>query len=72
MPGTRAGLPSVEGTAPRRPCTCVIAHVQTDEERDHAQASLDNALKTNDAHAVLVACMQLMQPCPARDESVTR
>ncbi|MFJ4684691.1 hypothetical protein [Streptomyces sp. NPDC088789] len=50
----------------------MIAHVQTGEERDHAQGALDNALKTNDAHAVFVACMQLMQPCPARDESVTR
>ncbi|MFD5430317.1 hypothetical protein [Streptomyces sp. NPDC127084] len=71
MPGTDADQPS-DGKTTRRPCTCVIAHVQDDEDRAHVQSALDNALKTNDAQAVLVACMQLMQPCPARDEPVTR
>ncbi|MFH9246714.1 hypothetical protein [Streptomyces sp. ISID311] len=72
MPGTEAGKPRTDEETAKRQCTCVIAHVQNDEERAHAQAALDNALKTNDAHAVLVACMQLMQPCPARDEPETR
>lgn len=61
--------PVVEPT--KRPCTCLIAHPQNNEERARAQAALDNALKTNNAQAVLVACMQLMQPCPARDETAT-
>lgn len=72
MPGTEAGQPSAADDTTEPPCTCVIAHVQNDEERARVQAALDNALKTNDAHAVPVACMQLRQPCPARDEPVTR
>lgn len=72
MPGTEAEQPSAAEEAAKRSCACVIAHVQNDEERARAQAALDNALKTNDAHAVLIACLQLMQPCPARDEPVTR
>ncbi|MFI1100233.1 hypothetical protein [Streptomyces melanogenes] len=71
MPGAEATQPSAADTS-KPPCTCVIAHVQNDEERAHVQAGLDNALKNNDAHAVLVACLQLMQPCPARDELVAR
>ncbi|GAO08670.1 hypothetical protein TPA0598_04_03060 [Streptomyces lydicamycinicus] len=72
MPGTEAGQPRTAEETINRPCNCVIAHVQNADERAQVQAALDNALKTNDAHAVLVACMQLMQPCPARDEPVTR
>ncbi|WJV48926.1 hypothetical protein [Streptomyces flavofungini] len=53
-------------------CHCLIAHAQNDKERAEVQTGLDNALRTNDAHAVLVACLQLMAPCPARDEQVTR
>ncbi|MEV0444970.1 hypothetical protein AB0I84_31445 [Streptomyces spectabilis] len=53
-------------------CHCFVAHVQNDEERAEVQTALDNALRTNDAHAVLVACLQLMAPCPARDKQVTR
>ncbi|MCZ4099811.1 hypothetical protein [Streptomyces sp. H39-C1] len=71
MSGAEAEQPSAAEEAAKRPCACVIAHVQNDEERARAQAALDNALKTNDAHAVFIACLQLMQPCPARDE-VTR
>ncbi|MFI1436534.1 hypothetical protein [Streptomyces lydicus] len=71
MPGTKAAQPGAAETT-KPPCTCLIAHVQNDEERARVQAGLDNALKNNDAHAVLVACLQLMQPCPARDELVTR
>jgi hypothetical protein len=65
MPGSESTQPS-EATARR--CHCVIAHVQNDDERARVQAALDNALKTNNAHAVYVACLQLLQPCPARDE----
>ncbi|WP_327297797.1 MULTISPECIES: hypothetical protein [unclassified Streptomyces] len=72
MPGTEMRQPSAVEETANRPCNCVFAHARNDEERAQAQAALDNALKTNDAHAVLVACMQLMQPCPARDEPVTR
>ncbi|MEV8388646.1 MULTISPECIES: hypothetical protein [unclassified Streptomyces] len=72
MRDAEADRPGGAEESTERPCTCVIAHVQNDEERARAQAALDNALKTNDAQAVLVACMQLMQPCPARDEPVTR
>ncbi|MGW6238353.1 hypothetical protein [Streptomyces sp. NPDC055094] len=72
MPGTEADQPSAAEETSGHSCTCVIAHVQNDEERARIQAALDNALKTKDAQAVLVACMQLMQPCPARDEPVTR
>jgi hypothetical protein len=72
MPGAEADRPSPAEETAKRPCTCVIAHVQNDEERARVQAALDNALETNHAQAVLVACMQLMQPCPARDEPVTR
>ncbi|TQK44387.1 hypothetical protein FBY35_5891 [Streptomyces sp. SLBN-118] len=72
MPGAEAGQPSAAEETTKRPCICVIAHVQNAEERAHTKAALDNAVATNDAHAVLVACMQLMQPCPARDEPVTR
>ncbi|MEV0257699.1 hypothetical protein AB0H82_26010 [Streptomyces sp. NPDC050732] len=71
MPGAEATQPSAADTS-KPSCACVIAHVQNDEERVRVQAGLDNALKNNDAHAVLVACLQLMQPCPARDELVTR
>ncbi|MEW2081065.1 hypothetical protein [Streptomyces sp. NPDC005283] len=46
-------------------CHCVIAHPQNADERDQVQAALDNALKSNDAQGVLLACMQLMQPCRA-------
>ncbi|MET9353592.1 hypothetical protein ABZY14_11410 [Streptomyces sp. NPDC006617] len=72
MPGAEADRPSAVEETTKRPCTCVIAHVQNDEEQARVQAALDNALRTNDAQAVLVACMQLMQPCPARDEPVAR
>ncbi|MEU9238568.1 hypothetical protein [Streptomyces sp. NPDC048385] len=71
MPGAEAAQPSAADIS-KPPCTCVIAHVQNGEERAHVQAGLDHALKNNDAHAVLVACLQLMQPCPARDELVAR
>lgn len=53
-------------------CYCVIAHAQNDDERAIVQAALDNALATNDARGVLVACLQLMQPCPARSEGAAR
>lgn len=72
MPGTDTGQPNEAEQTTKRLCACVIAHVQNAEERARAQAALDNALKTNDAHAVFIACLQLMQPCPARDEPVTR
>jgi hypothetical protein len=49
-------------------CHCVIAHPQNNDERDQVQAALHNALQSNDAQGVLLACMQLMQPCRARDE----
>lgn len=49
MPGTEAGQPSAADDTTKPPCTCVIAHVQNDEERDRVQAALDNALKTNHA-----------------------
>ena len=72
MPGTEA-VPSntAEETGKRR-CACVIAHPQDDNERARAQAALDNALATNDAQGVFVACMQLLPPCPARYEVVAR
>ncbi|MFI6054099.1 hypothetical protein ACIBCO_28910 [Streptomyces violascens] len=71
MAGTEADQPGRDDSA-KPGCNCVIAHVHNDGEQVRVQAALDNALKTNDAHAVFVACMQLMQPCPARDEPVTR
>ncbi|MER6367496.1 hypothetical protein [Streptomyces mirabilis] len=72
MTGTEA-IPSntTEQTGKRR-CICVIAHPQDDDERARVQAALDNGLATNDAHGVFVACMQLLQPCPARYEVVAR
>jgi hypothetical protein len=71
-PRTERSQPEEAGAPSKRPCTCLIAHPQSDAERAQAQAALDNALKTNDAQGVLVACMQLMQPCAARGEPVTR
>ncbi|MEU4166158.1 hypothetical protein AB0F46_04630 [Streptomyces sp. NPDC026665] len=49
----------------------MIAHAQDDEERARVQAALDTALKFSDAQGVLMACLQLMQPCPARDGQAT-
>ncbi|MEW2117709.1 hypothetical protein AB0945_21460 [Streptomyces sp. NPDC005474] len=72
MAGTEEASPNpAEGTGERR-CACVIAHPQDDGERSRVQAALDNGLATNDAHGVFVACMQLLQPCPARYEVVAR
>ncbi|MCK7627253.1 hypothetical protein MUU72_29860 [Streptomyces sp. RS10V-4] len=68
MPGAEPARPHPPQPA-KRPCTCLIAHPHNDEERSQAQAALDNALKTNDAQGVLVACLQLMQPCQANGEA---
>ncbi|WSQ08947.1 hypothetical protein OG604_14875 [Streptomyces sp. NBC_01231] len=72
MTGTEA-VPSnaAEETGMGR-CACIIAHPQDDDERARVRAALDNALATNDAHAVFVVCMQLLSPCPARYEAVAR
>ncbi|WP_405613272.1 hypothetical protein [Streptomyces sp. NBC_00076] len=72
MPRTEA-VPSntAEETGKGR-CACIIAHPQDDDQRARVRAALDNALATNDAHAVLVVCMQLLPPCPARYEVVAR
>ncbi|WP_172387156.1 hypothetical protein [Streptomyces sp. MNP-20] len=67
-----AGKPEATAEASSGRCYCLVAHVQNDEDRAAAQTALDNALRTNDAHAVLVACLQLLAPCPARDKQVTR
>ncbi|MFM9493658.1 hypothetical protein ACKI1Q_08470 [Streptomyces galilaeus] len=69
MPGTDAAPSSPAEEIGKRRCACIIAHPQDDDERARVQAALDNALATNDAHAVFVACMQ---PCPARYEVVAR
>ncbi|MFD9792075.1 hypothetical protein ACFWXK_14115 [Streptomyces sp. NPDC059070] len=58
--------PAVQAEQPT--CRCVIAHVQNAGQETQVRANLDTALKTSDAHAVYVACLQLMQPCPARAE----
>lgn len=70
MPGATEERPSAE-VLPARRCTCVIAHAQNDAERAQVQTALDTALKIGDAHGVLIACLQLMQPCPARDGQAT-
>ncbi|MCX4761889.1 hypothetical protein OG562_13075 [Streptomyces sp. NBC_01275] len=72
MAGTEA-IPSnsSEGEGKRR-CACIIAHPQDDDERAQVRVALDNALATNDAHAVFVICMQLLPPCPTRYEVVAR
>ncbi|MDX3241700.1 hypothetical protein [Streptomyces sp. ME18-1-4] len=72
MTGTEAIPPNSSEGAGKRRCTCVIAHPQDDDERARGRAALDNALATNDAHAVFVICMQLLPPCPARYEVVAR
>lgn len=70
MASTEAVPPNPAEETGKRRCSCVIAHPQDEAER--AQAALDNGLATNDAHGVFVACMQLLQPCPARYEVVAR
>lgn len=72
MAGTEAAPPNPAEETDKRRCACVIAHPQSDDERARVQAALDNGLATNDAHGVFVACMQLLQPCPARYEVVAR
>ncbi|MFB7742473.1 hypothetical protein [Streptomyces sp. NPDC056132] len=71
MAGTESDQPSRDNST-EAGCHCVIAHVHHAKDRVHVMAALDNALKTGDAYGVFVACMQLMQPCPARDGAVTR
>ncbi|MFM9760825.1 hypothetical protein [Streptomyces scabiei] len=72
MPGIEAVPPNPAEETGKRRCACVIAHPRDEAERARAQAALDNGLATNDAHGVFVACMQLLQPCPARYEVVER
>ncbi|MFM9538626.1 hypothetical protein ACKI1I_42745 [Streptomyces turgidiscabies] len=72
MADTEAVPPNPAEETSKRRCTCVIAHPQDEAERVRAQAALDNGLATNHAHGVFVACMQLLQPCPARYEVVAR
>lgn len=72
MPGPEAVPSNPAEETDKRRCACIIAHPQDDDERARVQAALDNALATNDAHAVFVACMQLLPPCPARYVVVAR
>ncbi|MDH6499559.1 hypothetical protein [Streptomyces sp. SAI-149] len=72
MAGAEAVPPNPAEETGKRRCACIIAHPQDDAERARAQAALDNGLATNDAHGVFVACMRLLQPCPARYEVVAR
>ncbi|MFE7129318.1 hypothetical protein ACFVIM_00465 [Streptomyces sp. NPDC057638] len=60
--------PSLQRDSPADRCNHVIAHPQNAAEKVRVSAALDNALTTGDAHGVLVAAMQLMQPCTARDQ----
>lgn len=72
MPDTEAVPSNTAAERGKRRCACIIAHPQDDDERARVQAALDNALATKDAHAVFVACMQLLPPCPASSEAVAR
>ncbi|MER6131922.1 hypothetical protein [Streptomyces sp. NPDC001815] len=72
MAGTEPVSPNATEETGKRRCACIIAHPQDDAQRARVQAALDNALATNDAHGVFVACMQLLPPCPARYEVVAR
>ncbi|MEU2558417.1 hypothetical protein ABZ626_03580 [Streptomyces longispororuber] len=72
MSGLNREQPKADEKTTHRRCHCLIAHAQNENEKARAKEALDNALKTNDAHAVYIACLQLLAPCPARDGQETR
>ncbi|MDQ0602021.1 hypothetical protein QF037_006366 [Streptomyces canus] len=72
MAGTEPVPSSTAEETGKRRCACIFAHPQDDVERARVQAALDNALVTNDAHAVFVACMQLLPPCPTTSVAVAQ
>lgn len=72
MDGAGEALVNTPEESGQTRCNCVIAHAQNDAERATVQTALDNALAANDARGVLVACLQLMQPCPARGRGPAR
>lgn len=66
--------PSTEGEEPAESkvprCHCLIAHPEDQEQLGRVQSALENALNTDDARGVLIACLQLTQPCRARNKRV--
>lgn len=52
---------------PEPSCNHVFAHPQTPEQREQVEAALENARLTGDTHGLLIAMIQLTDPCDVRD-----